>query len=162
MRRYETIFIAYADLPEEEINGLVERYSAIIKDRKGILIKAERWGKRKLAYEIKKHARGSYVLIDFAGTAAIVTELERNLRIGDKILKFMTVKTQDTVDLQELEKEMNPPSVVEEKAEPTPGIDQEAATPPAGAEVTEVQTVEAEGKEDEATTTESAGKEEKE
>ncbi len=161
MRRYETIFIAYADLPEEEINGLVERYSAIIKDRKGILIKAEKWGKRKLAYEIKKHARGSYVLIDFAGTAAIVTELERNLRIGDKILKFMTVKTQDTVDLQELEKEMNP-SVAEEKAEPTPDIVQEAATPQEGAEVTEMQTIEAEGKEGESTPPEPASEEVKE
>ena len=119
MRRYETIFISYADLPEEEINGFIERYSAIIKDRKGTLIKVEKWGKRKLAYEIKKQARGFYVLIDFAGNSAIVTELERNLKIGDKILKFMTVKTRDKISPEDIEKEMTP-VVAEEKAEAAP------------------------------------------
>ena len=156
MRRYETIFIAHADLPEEEINGLVERYSTIIKDRQGILIKAEKWGKRKLAYEIKKHTRGSYVLIDFAGTAAIVTELERNLRIGDKILKFMTVKTQETVNLQALEEEMHP-RVVEEKVGQPPVFDQEEAITQESAAATEVQAVEA--GDGEVPSPESAGKE---
>ena len=102
MRRYETIFITYADLPEEDINGLLARYSAIITDRQGIVIKIDKWGKRKLAYEINKQSRGFYVLMDFAGASAIVTEIERNLRIGDHILKYMTVKTQDTVKLQNL------------------------------------------------------------
>lgn len=131
MRRYETIFITYPDLPEEEITGLVERYSAIIKDRQGIVVKVEKWGKRKLAYEIEKQARGFYVLMDFAGTAAIVTELERNLRIADKILKFMTVKTQETVNLEALDKEMNPPAV-EVKAEPV-AVPEAGATEPAAA-----------------------------
>jgi small subunit ribosomal protein S6 len=156
LRRYETIFITYPDLPEEDINGLVERYSAIVKDRQGIVIKIEKWGKRKLAYEIEKQARGFYVLIDFAGTAAIVTEFERNLRIADKILKFMTVKTQDAVNLEELEKEMNPPAV-EEKVEPAPAPDQGETTPPAITEVAETAAVEA--REDEVASPEPAGKE---
>ena len=129
MRRYETIFISYADLPEEEINGFIERYSAIIKDRKGTVIKAEKWGKRKLAYEIKKQARGFYVLIDFAGNSAIVTELERNLKIGDKILKYMTVKTKDNISQEDIEKEMTP-VVTEEKAEAAPASTE--APPPHG------------------------------
>ena len=140
MRRYETIFITYPDLPEEDINGLVERYSAIVKDRQGIVIKVEKWGKRKLAYEIEKQARGFYLLIDFAGGAAIVTELERNLRIGDKILKFMTVKTQEAVNLEELDKEMNPPAV-EEKVEPTSAPDQGVTAAPATTEAAETATV---------------------
>lgn len=105
MRRYETIFITYADLPDEEITALIERYSVIVKAQNGTLIKIERWGKRKLAYEINKQSRGNYVLLDFAGSSAVVVELERNLRIGDKILKYMTVKTRDAVTLQEIEKE---------------------------------------------------------
>lgn len=156
MRRYETIFITYPDLPEEEITGLVERYSAIVKDRQGIVIKVEKWGKRKLAYEIEKQARGFYVLIDFAGTAAIVTEFERNLRIGDKILKFMTVKTQEAVNLEELEKEMNPPAV-EAKVEPAPAPDQEVAATPAATEAAETAAVVA--REDEVLSPETAGKE---
>ena len=140
MRRYETIFITYPDLPEEDINGLVERYSAIVKDRQGIVVKVEKWGKRKLAYEIEKQARGFYLLIDFAGTAAIVTELERNLRIGDKILKFMTVKTQEVVNLEALEREMNPPAI-EEKVEPAPAPDQGVTAIPATAEAAETAAV---------------------
>lgn len=156
MRRYETIFITYPDLPEEDITGLVERYSAIVKDRQGIIVKVEKWGKRKLAYEIEKQARGFYVLIDFVGTAAIVTEFERNLRIGDKILKFMTVKTQEAVNLEELEKEMNPPEV-EAKVEPAPAPDQEVAATPAETEAAETAAVVA--REDEVLSPEPAGKE---
>jgi len=73
------------------------------------------------------------VLIDFVGTAAIVTELERNLRISDQILKYMTVKILDTVNLQDLEEEMNP-RVVEEKVEPASVPDQETAAIPDNAE----------------------------
>ena len=105
-RRYETIFITPADIPEEELHALIERYSAIVKGRKGILVKIEKWGKRKLAYEIKKQTRGYYVLLDFAGQTDIVNELERNFKIDDKILKYMTVKKEDVADLQELEGEL--------------------------------------------------------
>ena len=106
MRRYETIFIVPADLAEDEFNGLVERYEAIIANLKGTLIKRENWGKRKLAYEIKKHTRGFYVLLDFTAKSEVVDELERNLRLDDKVLKYMTVKKEDSVNLQEIEKEI--------------------------------------------------------
>lgn len=159
MRRYETIFITYPELPEEEINGLIERYDVIIKSGSGVIIKVEKWGKRKLAYEINKQTRGYYVLIDFAGGAAIVTELERNLRIGDNILKYMTVKTQETVNLQDIEKEMNPPGVAEEKGEQIPPSEQEK---PAAHETTEAaEEPAASDKENENPSPEPADKEEK-
>ncbi|MDI9569749.1 MAG: 30S ribosomal protein S6 [Pseudomonadota bacterium] len=104
-RRYETIFITPADIPDEELQAAIERYAAIITGRKGLLIKVEKWGKRKLAYEIKKQFRGFYVLLDFAGQTDIVSELERNFKIDDKILKYMTVKKDDAVDLKALEGE---------------------------------------------------------
>ena len=124
LRRYETIYITYADLPDEEITTLIEHYSAIVKAQKGTLIKTEKWGKRKLAYEINKQSRGNYVLLDFAGGSAVVVELERNLRIDDKILKYMTVKTKNAVTLQEIEKE-TAVSAGEGKAEETSPADQE-------------------------------------
>ena len=155
MRRYETIFITYPDLPEEDINGLVERYSAIVRDRQGIVVKVEKWGKRKLAYEIEKQARGFYLLIDFAGSADIVTELERNLRIGDKILKFMTVKTQEAVNLEELDKEMNPPPI-EEKVESAATPDEEVTATPA---VSAGETATVEDKEGDVASPEPDGKE---
>ena len=106
MRRYETVIIVPADLPDDEIISLADRYQAIITNHKGLVMKIEKWGKRKLTYEIRKHNRGFYLLIDFAGQGAVVAELERNLKIDDKILKFMTVKKDDHVLLEDLEKEI--------------------------------------------------------
>jgi small subunit ribosomal protein S6 len=98
--------IVPVDLPDDEITGLIERYRSIITNNKGMVIKVEKWGKRKLAYEIRKHNKGFYMLIDFAGQSATVVELERNLKIDDKILKFMTVKKDDQVILADLEREI--------------------------------------------------------
>ncbi len=106
MRRYETILIAHVDLSEDELSNLISRYGGIVTGQKGILIKVERWGKRKLAYLIGKQARGFYILIDYAGVSAVVNELERNLKIDDKILKFMTILKAETVDREALEKEI--------------------------------------------------------
>ena len=105
MKRYETLFIVQVDLPDDELNSLIERYRAIVTALKGTVIKVEKWGKRKLAYEIKKQSNGYYVLIDFAGKSAIIEELERNFKIDDKILKFMTIMKDDNVDLATIEKE---------------------------------------------------------
>ena len=158
MRRYETIFITYPELPEEEINGLIERYDALVKGGSGTVIKVEKWGKRKLAYEINKQTRGYYVLIDFAGGAAVVTELERNLRIGDKILKYMTIKTQERVTTQDIEKEMTPPEIAEEKGEESPPSELEKPATYETAEATEDTTVA--DKESESPSPEPADKEE--
>ena len=98
--------IVPVDLPDDEITGLIDSYRSIITNHKGLVVKVEKWGKRKLAYEIKKHNKGFYMLIDFAGQSATVVELERNLKIDDKILKFMTIKKDDQVILADIEKEI--------------------------------------------------------
>jgi len=123
LRRYESILIAHVDLSEDELSSLIARYSAIITGQKGILVKVERWGKRRLAYAIKKQARGFYILIDYAGESAAVNELERNLKINDKILKFMTVLKEEAVDPAALEREIAEAAQKAEKKE-------EAVTPP--------------------------------
>lgn len=105
LRRYEILFIAHADLSDDNLSEIIERYKLIITNAKGIIVKIDKWGMRKLAYEIKKQTKGIYVLIDFAGASAIVTELERNFKIDDKVLKFLTVMKQSEVDPLELEKE---------------------------------------------------------
>jgi small subunit ribosomal protein S6 len=117
LRRYESILIAHVDLSEDELSSLIARYSAIITGQKGILVKVERWGKRRLAYIIKKQARGFYILIDYAGESAAVNELERNLKINDKILKFMTVLKDEAVDPVALEKEIAEAAQKAEKKE---------------------------------------------
>jgi small subunit ribosomal protein S6 len=110
LRRYEILFIAHADLSEDNLNEIIERYKKIINDSKGVIVKIDKWGIRKLAYEIKKQTKGIYVLIDFAGSSAIILELERNFRIDDKILKFLTVLRESDFDPLELEKKAEIPA----------------------------------------------------
>lgn len=135
MRRYETILITHVDLSEDELSSLITRYGDIITGQRGILVKVERWGKRRLTYLIKKQARGFYILIDYAGVGAVVNELERNLKIDDKILKFMTVLKADKVDPEVLEKEIAKAAGKNGKKEaPVPAPE---ATPAAAVEETD-------------------------
>jgi small subunit ribosomal protein S6 len=135
LRRYETILIAHVDLSEDELSNLITRYGGIVTAQKGILVKVERWGKRRLAYMIKKQARGFYILIDYAGVSAAVNELERNLKIDDKILKFMTVLKADTVDIEALEKEIAEAAGPAEKKEPPPAAGAAGTDAPGAADV---------------------------
>jgi small subunit ribosomal protein S6 len=105
LKRYEVIVIVKSDLTDEDITALIERSQTIITDRKGVIAKTDKWGKRHLAYEINKQKDGYYFLIDFAGDGPIITEIERNFKIDDRILKFMTVKkegatTRETIDAE--------------------------------------------------------------
>ncbi len=124
MRKYETILIANADLRDDEQTALIARYSGIITGQKGILVKGDCWGKRKLAYVIKKQTRGIYVLYEYAGRSAVVNELERNLKIDDRVLKFMTILKEDGVDPVALEKEL---AELKQKKE-----DEKKVVPPSG------------------------------
>ena len=97
MRRYETIFILRPNAGEDEINKVVESTSKIIIDEKGTIIELDKWGMKKLAYLIKKESLGYYVYCDYAGTPAAVTEIERKFRIDDTVLKYMTIKTANSI-----------------------------------------------------------------
>ncbi|MCE5211255.1 MAG: 30S ribosomal protein S6 [Deltaproteobacteria bacterium] len=105
MQRYEVVAIVLADLNEEDITALIERIQTIITDRKGVIAKVDKWGKRHLAYEIKKQRDGYYFLIDFAGDGSIVSEIERNYKIDDRVLKFMTVKKEGATTAEGIEQE---------------------------------------------------------
>ena len=134
MRRYETILIAHGDLSEDELSALITRYGGIVTGQKGILVKVERWGKRRLAYMIGKQARGFYILMDYAGATEVVNELERNLKIDDKILKFMTVLKAERVDQVALEKEIADAMKKDEKKEAPVPAAPEASPATAAAE----------------------------
>ncbi|MDX9745529.1 MAG: 30S ribosomal protein S6 [Syntrophales bacterium] len=103
MRRYDVVFIAMANLSDAEISGIVERYQTMVTEHGGLIIKVEKWGKRKLAYDVRKQSMGFYVLFDMAGDSEIVDEMERNLKIDDKILKYLTVKTAEEITVEEVE-----------------------------------------------------------
>jgi len=92
MRKYETIFILNPDLEEEQAQSAIEKVKGIITQTNGEILKVEDWGKRKLAYEVKKKAKGHYILIHFLGLPALLSELERNFRVMDSVIKFQSVR----------------------------------------------------------------------
>ena len=92
MRTYETIFIAHPDLVEEEVKALIDKTKGIIENLNGQLIKVEEWGRKKLAYKVKKLTKGYYVLMRFLGNGEILVEIERNLRLSDGVLKYQSIR----------------------------------------------------------------------
>ena len=96
-REYELIYIARPDLTDEELATIFDRTSKIITDRDGHILTVDEWGKKKLAYEIKKYAKGHFVYLLFLGTPEMVDEVERTFRLDDGLLRFLTVKLGDRV-----------------------------------------------------------------
>lgn len=95
MRRYETIIILRQSAGEDDITAILDKTKDIIEGRDGSIVTIDKWGLKKLAYLIKKEQQGFYVYIEYAGLPEAVAEMERIYRIDDRVLKFMTVKTQD-------------------------------------------------------------------
>ena len=106
MRKYETVFIADPDLQDKVRIDLYEKARNIINKEGGILTGFDEWGNKKLAYEIKKKLRGNYVCITYGGSGSLIKELERNFRLSDDVLKFMTILLSDDVSAEQLEKEV--------------------------------------------------------
>ncbi len=102
MRIYEELFIAKPDATEEELDALIEQMKTIITTGGGTVNKVEKWGKRRLAYKVGKYREGEYVLIEFQAEAEAVSEFERRLRVADMVIKFLTVRIDET--LKQIEK----------------------------------------------------------
>ena len=102
MNHYETIYIADPTLDDDSLKEAIDKFSDLIKKLKGYIVKVNEWGKRKLAYEVKRFDKGYYVVLDFCALPKMVTELERNLKLDDRILKYITVKIDENVDPKDL------------------------------------------------------------
>ncbi|MBW1770625.1 MAG: 30S ribosomal protein S6 [Deltaproteobacteria bacterium] len=132
MRRYETVFIVNPELSEDQHQLLFDKLNGLVPEDQGMLVKLDEWGNKRLAYEIKKHTRGYYVLMDFCGDGALVKEIERNLRLDDRVLKYMTVLKDEAVDLEALKAEMEAAEKIEAAKKEAATVDAaktEAATP---------------------------------
>lgn len=98
-REYETIYVLKPDAGKATSESIGARVLDVISKQHGALTRVENWGYRKLAYPVRKHARGVYVYLKYVGDGALVSELERNLRLQDAVLKFQTVKISDAAAL---------------------------------------------------------------
>ena len=97
-REYETIFILRPDTNQEGITLVNTRVRSVIDQMGGKIMKLDNWGKRKLAYEIKKQLKGIYLYWQFLGSTGLVEEIERNLRMLDSVIRYYTVKVDEDVD----------------------------------------------------------------
>ena len=103
MRRYETIYILRPDLSEEEIETFCQRFTKVITDHGGTVLKEDRWGVRTLAYIVKKYRKGYYVLLDYAANPDALAELERTFKMIENVIRFFSMLKEEEVDLEALE-----------------------------------------------------------
>jgi small subunit ribosomal protein S6 len=92
MRMYETIYIVQPDLNEDAIKALTEKVQEVITGMNGTCTRLEDWGSRKLAYPINKQIRGRYFYLNFDGDSTLIAELERRLRLDDRVMRYQSVK----------------------------------------------------------------------
>ena len=95
MKLYELIVILDPALTEEEVEGQIEEMQEWILKGGGAIHEVQRWGKKRLAYEVKKRREGHYVLLHFTADAKAASSLEKNLKISERVLKHMRVRIEE-------------------------------------------------------------------
>lgn len=100
LRHYETFYLLHPDLNEEGRTAIAEKLQQIITDRGGQVARLDPWPLQKLAYRVQKQTQGYYVLLEYGAPASVVSEITRELRLDERVLKFITKKNGDTFDLE--------------------------------------------------------------
>ncbi len=101
LREYETIYILTPSVDPDEADRVAARVKEIISSRSGHLLKVDNWGKRKLAYPIRKSSRGVFVFWKYLGFEDVVAEIERNLRLLDSVVRYQTIVIKGNVKPEE-------------------------------------------------------------
>jgi len=128
LRKYETIFIIDSLLKAEEIDNIVTKYERFISANGGTVEVLERWGKKRLTFEIKKRQYGYYVFIRFDGPSSMIKPLEREYRLNESLLRFKTI----VLDKLALKSLQSHPII-----KPSPEVESSAAVPVIEPEVPE-------------------------
>ena len=108
MAFYETIFITRQELGDKEIDKAIKSFKNILEKNNANLIDTELWGLRNLAYKIEKNKKGHYVVLKIDGNGPAIHELERNMRIDENIIRYLSLKT-DSINTE--------PSILAKKAQ---------------------------------------------
>jgi small subunit ribosomal protein S6 len=91
MREYEVMLILPPDAEDPVVDGVVERLTGVLSQRGGEVASVEKWGRRRLAYEIAHQSEGSYVVVTFRSEPDAVLEIERVLTLADEVVRFKVV-----------------------------------------------------------------------
>jgi small subunit ribosomal protein S6 len=91
---YEHVFLARQDVSAQQVEAMTETYKGVIEQAGGQVTKIEYWGVKSLAYRIKKNRKAHFALMNISGPAAGVAEMERQMKINEDMLRFMTIKVE--------------------------------------------------------------------
>lgn len=94
MALYEHVFLARQDASPQQVDALIEQYKAVIETNGGKIAKVENWGLKSLAYRIKKNRKAFYALMNIDAPSAAVAEMERQMRLSEDVLRFMTIRVE--------------------------------------------------------------------
>lgn len=119
MREYETVFILHPSLDEARVEEEIEGIRQVILGASGEIVQVDRWGRRKLAYEIRKTNEGIYTLLRFRAEAGVLNDLERRYRLREDVLRHLTVVAQGPI--MESPQRRDAEGVATEGAEPAQG-----------------------------------------
>jgi len=104
MTCYETLFVVKPTLTEEEIAATITKVKDILAKEGAELVATDDMGMRKLAYPVEKHARGYYTVLFYKAEGTVIKELERNLKISEDVIKFLSVKYSKNKELAQFDK----------------------------------------------------------
>ena len=113
MREYEFTFVVQPEISDEGVQAISQRFEGILAQHASEKLFYEDWGRRRLAYEIKKFQKGHYQVLHFLSDGKVVPELERSARLDDSILRFLTVLAND--DVADIEARRSEAVVLEEE-----------------------------------------------
>ena len=94
MAFYESIFIARQELGDKELESTIDNFKKILEKNNANLVDTESWGLRNLAYKIEKNKKGHYMVLKIDGNGDAIQELERNMRIDENIIRYLSLKTE--------------------------------------------------------------------
>ena len=94
MNKYESVIIINPSVDDEKVKDLEQKFTDLI-NKDGKLTKIDELGKKKLAYEVRKNKEGIYVVLYFEANPSLITELERNYRITDEVIKFIVIRVEE-------------------------------------------------------------------
>ena len=99
LHEYETTIIIRPDVDDAAVTDIVDRFEGRLGDAEATLLLRDDWGTRKLAYTIDGHLKGRYVLFNYLSDADAIAEFERRIRNEDRIVRFLTIRVADSVDV---------------------------------------------------------------
>jgi small subunit ribosomal protein S6 len=97
MNNYELVFIISPEVPDEELSKAVDKVTALITSKGGSITEVNQWGRKRLAYPIKKYLEGNYVFARFTLPPGAVKEIESTLRVSNEVIRHLVVKTPEAV-----------------------------------------------------------------